>query len=180
MRYSLLSSLLVFGMVLFLSCDKGGSVTPPPAPPPAIQLKEIVIPSLPSPYYHFDYTSNGIIDKVLVESGLRSYDVLYNDNNISEMKSTNIINKDRLLYVYDINGKIAMIKYTNDNNVVYKRAHFTFQGDQLRTIEWERKENEGYAWAGQVMGLIKDIPTVQELFKRMISEGEHIRRKWAE
>jgi len=38
--------------------------------------------------------------------------------------------------------------------------------------------NEGFAWAGQVMGLIKDVPTVAELFKRMISESEQIREKW--
>ncbi len=41
------------------------------------------------------------------------------------------------------------------------------------------KEEEGFAWAGQVMGLIKDVPTVQDLFNRMISEGEEIRQKWA-
>jgi enoyl-[acyl-carrier protein] reductase II len=39
-------------------------------------------------------------------------------------------------------------------------------------------EEEGFAWAGQVMGRIKDIPTVNELFERIISEGESIRRKW--
>ncbi|MEH7125521.1 nitronate monooxygenase [Bacillus sp. JJ1532] len=39
-------------------------------------------------------------------------------------------------------------------------------------------EEEGFAWAGQVMGLINDVPTVQELFSRMISDGESIRKKW--
>lgn len=37
---------------------------------------------------------------------------------------------------------------------------------------------EGFAWAGQVMGLIKDVPSVEELFKRMISQAEQIRQKW--
>ena len=27
---------------------------------------------------------------------------------------------------------------------------------------------EGYGWAGQVVGLIEDIPTVQELLDRML------------
>lgn len=40
------------------------------------------------------------------------------------------------------------------------------------------KINEGFAWAGQVMGLIKDVPTVDELVKRMITEAEQIRKKW--
>lgn len=38
--------------------------------------------------------------------------------------------------------------------------------------------DEGFAWAGQVMGLIKDIPSVSELFNRMITEAEQIREKW--
>lgn len=38
--------------------------------------------------------------------------------------------------------------------------------------------NEGFAWAGQVMGLIKDVPTVNELFARIIKDGEQIREKW--
>jgi NAD(P)H-dependent flavin oxidoreductase YrpB (nitropropane dioxygenase family) len=42
----------------------------------------------------------------------------------------------------------------------------------------EGKVDEGFAWAGQVMGLIKDVPTVEELFNRMISEAKNIRKKW--
>ncbi|RSK53517.1 NAD(P)H-dependent flavin oxidoreductase [Bacillus canaveralius] len=40
------------------------------------------------------------------------------------------------------------------------------------------RDDEGFAWAGQVMGLINDIPTVSELLERMIREGEEIRAKW--
>lgn len=40
------------------------------------------------------------------------------------------------------------------------------------------KENEGFGWAGQVIGLIKDVPTVEELFNRMIKEAEEIRQRW--
>lgn len=40
------------------------------------------------------------------------------------------------------------------------------------------KEKEGFGWAGQVMGLIKDVPTVEELFNRMIKEAEEIRQRW--
>jgi NAD(P)H-dependent flavin oxidoreductase YrpB (nitropropane dioxygenase family) len=39
--------------------------------------------------------------------------------------------------------------------------------------------DEGFAWAGQVMGLIKDIPSVDEMFTRMIDEVEQIREKWS-
>ncbi|WP_102347082.1 NAD(P)H-dependent flavin oxidoreductase [Bacillus sp. Marseille-P3661] len=41
-------------------------------------------------------------------------------------------------------------------------------------------EDEGFAWAGQVMGRINDIPSVNELFDRMISEAETIRNHWKE
>lgn len=37
---------------------------------------------------------------------------------------------------------------------------------------------DGFAWAGQVTGLINDIPTVKELFLRIISEAEEISEKW--
>jgi enoyl-[acyl-carrier protein] reductase II len=37
---------------------------------------------------------------------------------------------------------------------------------------------EGFGWAGQVMGLIKDIPGVAELFQRILGEAESIRGKW--
>ncbi|HEY4554095.1 MAG TPA: nitronate monooxygenase family protein [Bacillaceae bacterium] len=38
---------------------------------------------------------------------------------------------------------------------------------------------EGFGWAGQVMGLIKDIPAAKELLERVITEAEEIRRQWA-
>ncbi|MDK9922688.1 nitronate monooxygenase, partial [Klebsiella pneumoniae] len=37
---------------------------------------------------------------------------------------------------------------------------------------YDGAEQEGFAWAGQVMGRIKDIPSVQELFSRIIGEAE--------
>lgn len=37
---------------------------------------------------------------------------------------------------------------------------------------------EGFGWAGQVTGLIHDIPSVSELMGRMIQQAEGIRGKW--
>ena len=37
---------------------------------------------------------------------------------------------------------------------------------------------KGYGWAGQVTGLIHDVPTVAELMSRMVAEAEAIRLKW--
>ena len=38
---------------------------------------------------------------------------------------------------------------------------------------YEGNEQEGYGWAGQVVGLINDIPTVQELFDEMMLMAEN-------
>lgn len=65
-------------------------------------------------------------------------------------------------------------------NGSYEQLKDYISGQANKRYIYDGKENEGYAWAGQVMGLIKDVPTVEELFTRMISEGEQIRRKWAE
>ncbi|MED3552347.1 nitronate monooxygenase [Cytobacillus praedii] len=61
----------------------------------------------------------------------------------------------------------------------YEQLKEYISGNANKKYIYDGIENEGYAWAGQVMGLIKDVPTVQELFDRMISEGEKIREKWA-
>ena len=146
MRYRMLLSVLALGVIVCSSCDKDDDVIPQPPPqnPPAVLLKEITIPNLPSPYYHFEYTDSGMINKALYASGLRSYDVIYSGTKIAEMKSTHIINKDRLKYVYDSGGKIAVIEYNDEGGAVYKRAFLTFQGNQLQNMEWERKENAGF------------------------------------
>ncbi|MEC1179540.1 nitronate monooxygenase family protein [Metasolibacillus meyeri] len=39
---------------------------------------------------------------------------------------------------------------------------------------------EGFGWAGQVAGLIQDVPTVAELIERMVAQAASIRVKWSE
>ncbi|WNS77021.1 nitronate monooxygenase [Bacillus sp. DTU_2020_1000418_1_SI_GHA_SEK_038] len=65
-----------------------------------------------------------------------------------------------------------------EQNGGYEQLKDYISGKANKKYIYEGKEEEGFAWAGQVMGLIKDVPTVQELFNRMISEGESIRNKW--
>ncbi|WP_026584273.1 NAD(P)H-dependent flavin oxidoreductase [Bacillus sp. J33] len=62
----------------------------------------------------------------------------------------------------------------------YEQLKDYISGNANKKYIYEGNENEGFAWAGQVMGLIKDVPAVNELFKRMIAEGEAIRKKWSE
>lgn len=39
---------------------------------------------------------------------------------------------------------------------------------------------QGFGWAGQVTGLIQDVPTVQELMDRMVAQATEIRLKWGQ
>ncbi len=71
--------------------------------------------------------------------------------------------------------KILEIEKTNCG---YEGLKDYISGISNKRYIYDGEINEGYAWAGQVMGLIHDIPSVKELFERMISEGEEIRRKW--
>jgi enoyl-[acyl-carrier protein] reductase II len=43
---------------------------------------------------------------------------------------------------------------------------------------YDGKTDSGYAWAGQVMGLIEDVPSVEQLLSRMVKEAENIHEKW--
>ncbi|WP_042456013.1 NAD(P)H-dependent flavin oxidoreductase [Neobacillus dielmonensis] len=38
--------------------------------------------------------------------------------------------------------------------------------------------DNGFAWAGQVMGLIKNVPATNELIQQIIQEAEEIRARW--
>ncbi|MBM7654129.1 NAD(P)H-dependent flavin oxidoreductase [Neobacillus cucumis] len=72
-------------------------------------------------------------------------------------------------------GKILKLERQNGE---YEQLKDFISGNANKRYIYDGKTAEGFAWAGQVMGLIKDVPTVAELFKRMINEAEQIRAKW--
>lgn len=103
--------------------------------------------------------------------------------------------------------KERLVSGTENDTVVIKRslgaparAIQNTWTDQILNIEQEAKGYEGlkdfisgtankryiydgdtdtgYAWAGQVMGLIEDVPSVEQLLSRMVEEAENIREKW--
>lgn len=63
-------------------------------------------------------------------------------------------------------------------DVGYKGLKNYISGETNKRYIYEGKVDEGFAWAGQVLGLIKDVPTVEELFQTMLSVAESIRTKW--
>ncbi|XJZ28354.1 NAD(P)H-dependent flavin oxidoreductase [Bacillota bacterium Lsc_1132] len=60
----------------------------------------------------------------------------------------------------------------------YEELHSFISGEANKRYIQEGKEDEGFAWAGQVMGLINDVPTVVELISRMIADAKQLRKKW--
>ena len=151
MRYRQVLMSLTFAVILF-SCKKDReSVTtdPPPIRPNPTEkhvlLKDIIAPQLPSPYYHFEYNNDSLPSKVDFASGFSMYDILYNGNKIGEMRNNIIVNHDTLRYSYDSAGKLTMIKFINESNIVYRLVNFTYDGDLIKEIEWNIKEgNIGY------------------------------------
>jgi hypothetical protein len=143
--------IITLSLILF-ACKKEHTPptdTPPPPPPPApvkkVLLKDITIPHLPSPYYHFEYNSDSLVNKVDYSSGYTIYDVIYNGSKIAEMRNNILVNHDTLRYTYDSAGKLALIKFINDANVVYRLVRFAYNGDQVREIAWDQREgNVGF------------------------------------
>jgi len=71
--------------------------------------------------------------------------------------------------------KILKIERKNGD---YEQLKSFISGDANKRYIYDGETAEGFAWAGQVMGMIKDVPTVAELFNRMKKEAEQIRAKW--
>ncbi|RID87640.1 nitronate monooxygenase [Peribacillus asahii] len=61
----------------------------------------------------------------------------------------------------------------------YEQLKDYISGQANQRYIYEGVEEEGFGWAGQVMGLIRDVPSTAELFDRIIGQAEEIRNKWA-
>lgn len=71
------------------------------------------------------------------------------------------------------------ILQVEEETPTYDALKNLISGEANKKYIYEGKESEGFGWAGQVMGRIKDIPSVQDLFEQMINEGENIRTTWS-
>lgn len=61
----------------------------------------------------------------------------------------------------------------------YEDLKELISGTANRKYIYDGDDEHGFGWAGQVMGLIKDSPTVAQLFARIIDEAEEIRTAWS-
>lgn len=60
----------------------------------------------------------------------------------------------------------------------YEALKDYISGTANKRYIYDGEEEKGFGWAGQVTGLIRDVPTVQELFDRMIQQTDEIRKRW--
>ncbi|MNW27901.1 Nitronate monooxygenase [compost metagenome] len=67
---------------------------------------------------------------------------------------------------------------TERREPTYEALQSYISGAVNRRWIYDGVKEEGFGWAGQVTGLIRDIPTVSELIGRIVSEAEAIRGKW--
>lgn len=130
-------SLLLFAAAA-LGCGNDLGPTGPFEPPPRgvadVRLKEILIPSLPSPFYRFEYDASGRIALVSYASDLLTYVVHYDGNRISEMRTIGFI-QERLSYFYDETGKVRLVTYRDRTDTVYVRIGLAYEGDRLVLLE---------------------------------------------
>jgi NADH:quinone reductase (non-electrogenic) len=61
----------------------------------------------------------------------------------------------------------------------YEQLKDYISGKTNKKYIYDGDVENGFAWAGQVMGLIHDVPSVEVLMNRMIQEANEIRQKWA-
>lgn len=76
------------------------------------------------------------------------------------------------------NGWTEKILDIEKNNGGYEELKEYISGKANKKYIYDGAVDNGFAWAGQVMGLIRDIPTVAELLNRIILDAEQIRTKW--
>ncbi|SER81980.1 nitronate monooxygenase family protein [Psychrobacillus sp. OK032] len=75
-------------------------------------------------------------------------------------------------------GRVLKTAYTLDiiereqKGATYEVLKDMISGEANCRYIYEGNESEGFGWVGQVIGLINNIPTVQELFDEMISSAE--------
>ena len=143
-RYSFLFVMLL-AVVSACSSDRGPLAAPPlPDPLPAVQLKDIEIPNLPSPYYHFEYDAAGRMTAASFASDLTMYTLSYTGGRLSEMRNNILVNHDRLVYSYDDAGNVILVDYTDSMGKIFTQVRFTYDGMKLTGVERKRTTASGF------------------------------------
>jgi hypothetical protein len=164
--------LALLAAVVVAGCGPDHPTSPVNPASDTVRLKDVVLSSLPSPLYHFDYDASGRITGILYASQLASYDVIYTGNRVTEIRSRALANPVRLQYEYDEAGRVALVKYVDDSGV-FTVVFLTYDGPRLATFERDRRVTGGfvidktmtmyYDGAGNLRDLITHRPAVEAL-----------------
>src|SRR4029453_15278004 len=103
-------------------------------PPPAVLHRAIIIPHLPSPYYHFEYDATGRVTAASFASGFTMYQVIYQGDRISELPNKPPGNQGRLEYIYNGVGRLIGINYVRPDNSVFIRLSLSLVGGKLISL----------------------------------------------
>jgi len=143
-RYSIL--LLLTAAVVACKDEPGTTAPTPPVPPPSpVLLEDIVVPSLPSPYYHFEYDATGRVSTLSFASSFFTYDVRYDSRGrIGEMRNITLSTATRLVYDYDDAGRVGAVRYVDSNGVTFTLLIFSYEGQKLTGIERDRRVEGGF------------------------------------
>jgi len=163
--------LILVAAALACNGESGTTAPTPPPPTPPVLLKEIVIPNLPSPFYHFDYDTEGRVSAASYASELFIYDVVYEGSRISEMRNNILVNHDRLQYVYDDAGRVSAVRYVDSNGAVFTVVFLSYEGRKLTGLERDRRVEGGfiidktmsfsYYPDGNLMDITEHRPTIE-------------------
>jgi hypothetical protein len=105
----------------------------------------MVVSSLPSPFYHFEYDAAGRIKFASYASELTRYDVTYDAaGRLSEMDNNILVNHDRLQYFYDDAGRVDEVRYVNANGTVFTVVFLSYDGTRLTRLERDRRVAAGF------------------------------------
>ena len=128
--------LLALGCVLALAaCSDEASITDPdPLVPPAALLEDIVIPNLPSPYYHFEYDASYRVRRASFAGDARAYDVTWNGPRIEKLVNT-VGSRDTLVYGYDDTGRVGTVNQVDGTGQVVAITSCTYDASRLTKAE---------------------------------------------
>lgn len=135
--------LIPFMMLLLLmaGCNKDKNdqnLTGPP--PPAddartVLLKDVVVQSLPSPYFHFTYDNQQYVKGIDFAAGFFQYEVEYENKRVKKM--TNLPNGNTIVYSYN-NGLVSEVNELSGltGNKVFQYKFFYNGNHQLVQMLW--------------------------------------------
>ena len=136
--------LAALGAAAILGCADTAPAGPEPEPvelPPVVRLKDVVVPDLPTPYYHFEYDADGRVTLASFASDLTRYEVGYEQGRIRRMTNS-VGDHSRLEYAYDANGRAAAIDDVLADGTLLISHQLIWTGAKLTRVDRYRRLGE--------------------------------------